>query len=76
MRTDMKRKMYMGVWRFMLPLPPAISAKGLKRGVSGAKTKADLLSKEERKLAFDSGRFTKKTISCNFNLLNDFTKTV
>ena len=50
MKTDMKRKMYMGVWRFMLPLPRMISAKGLKRGVSGAKTKADLLSKEERKV--------------------------
>jgi len=50
MKTDTKRKMYMGAWRFMLPLPPTISAKGLKRGVSGAKTKADLLSKEERKV--------------------------
>ncbi len=49
MKTGMKRKMYMGIWRFMLPLPLAISAQGLKRGVSGAKTKADLLSKEERK---------------------------
>jgi len=28
------------------------------------------------KLAFDSGRFTKKTISYNISLLNDFTKTV
>jgi len=50
MKTDMKRKMYMGIWRFMLPLPLAISAKGVKRSVSGAKTKADLLSKEERKV--------------------------
>jgi len=50
MEPDMKRKMYMGIWRFMLPLPLAISAKGVKRGVSGAKTKADLLSKEERKV--------------------------
>ncbi len=50
MKTDMKRKMYMGIWRFMLPLPMAISAKGVKRSVSGAETKADLLSKEERKV--------------------------
>lgn len=50
MKTDMIRKMYMGIWRFMLPLPRSISAKGVKRGVSGAKTKADLLSKEERKV--------------------------
>ncbi len=49
MRTEMKRKMYMGIWRFMLPLPLAISAKGMQRGVSGAKTKADLLTQEERK---------------------------
>ncbi|MFC1488666.1 hypothetical protein ACFL6B_02340 [Thermodesulfobacteriota bacterium] len=50
MKTDIKRKMYMGIWRFMLPLPLAISSKGVKRSVSGAKTKADLLSKEERKV--------------------------
>ena len=45
----MKRKMYMGIWRYMLPLPLTISAKGMQRGVSGAKTKADLLTEEERK---------------------------
>ncbi|UCD89268.1 MAG: hypothetical protein JSW04_12700 [Desulfobacterales bacterium] len=50
MKTDMKRKMYMGIWRFMLPLPMAISAQGVQRGVSGAETKADLLSEEERKV--------------------------
>ncbi|UCD31014.1 MAG: hypothetical protein JSV38_09330 [Desulfobacterales bacterium] len=50
MKTDIKRKMYMGIWRFMLPLPIAISAQGLQRGVSGAETKADLLSEEERKV--------------------------
>jgi hypothetical protein len=50
METDMKRKMFMGIWRFMLPIPRSISEKGVKRGVSGAKTKADLLSKEERKV--------------------------
>ena len=50
MKTDTERKMYMGIRRFMLPLPLAISAKGVKRGVSGAKTKANLLSKEEREV--------------------------
>ena len=50
MKTDIKRKMYMGIWRFMFPLPLAISSKGVKRSVSDAKTKADLLSKEERKV--------------------------
>lgn len=50
MKTDIKRKMYMGIWRFMFPLPLAISSKGVKRSVSGAKTKTDLLSKEERKV--------------------------
>ena len=50
MEIETKRKTYMGIWRFMLPVPLAISAKGVKMGVSGAKTKADLLSKGERKV--------------------------
>ena len=50
MKIDTKRKMYMGIGRFMLPVPLAISARGMKKGVSGAKTKAGLLSKEERKV--------------------------
>jgi hypothetical protein len=48
MPTDTKRKMYMGTWRFMLPIPLAISAKGVKKSVSGAKSKANQLSHEER----------------------------
>jgi hypothetical protein len=50
MKVDAKRKMYMGIWRFMLPVPMAISTKGINKGVSGARTKADLLSKEESKV--------------------------
>jgi hypothetical protein len=50
MKTQMKRKMYMGVWRFMVPVPQTVSTKGLQRGVSGAKTKSDRLTEEERKV--------------------------
>jgi hypothetical protein len=37
----------MGIGGFMIPVPQVISARGLKRGVAGAKAKADLLSDEE-----------------------------
>lgn len=30
MKIDAKRKMYMGIWRFVLPVPQAIAAKGMK----------------------------------------------
>ena len=42
--------MYMGVGKFMLPIPLVISNKGLQKGVSGAKAKAGLLSEEEQKV--------------------------
>ena len=48
MSTNVNRKMYMGIGGFMIPVPQVISARGLKRGVAGAKAKADLLSDEER----------------------------
>ena len=50
MKVDAKRKMYMGIWLSMFPVPMAISTKGMNKGVSGARTKADLLSREERKV--------------------------
>ena len=50
MKIDVKHKMYMGIGRFFIPVPQLISARGLKKGVSGAKAKADLLSEEERKI--------------------------
>ena len=50
MATETTRKMYMGIWGFMLPLPPAISVRGLQRGVAGAKAKADRLTTAERRL--------------------------
>ncbi|UCD66412.1 MAG: hypothetical protein JSW69_01950 [Deltaproteobacteria bacterium] len=46
----MKRKMFMGIGKFMVPIPLMISNRGLKKGVSGAKAKARLLSEDERKV--------------------------
>ena len=42
--------MYMGIGSFMIPIPQFISARGLRKGVSGAKAKSDLLSEEERRV--------------------------
>jgi len=50
MRTPAKRKMFMGIGGFTIPIPRMIAAKGLQKGVSGAKAKAALLSAEERKV--------------------------
>jgi hypothetical protein len=48
MKTNQDRKMYMGIGRFMIPIPQVISNRGLQKGVSGAKAKAQILSFEER----------------------------
>jgi len=50
MKTGQDRKMYMGIGKFMVPIPLVISNSGLKKGVSGAKAKAQHLSEEERKV--------------------------
>ena len=50
MKTNPDRKMYMGIGKFMLPIPLFISNKGLEKGVSGAEAKAGQLSDEERKV--------------------------
>ena len=42
--------MLMGIGKFMVPIPQVIASKGLEKGVSGARAKADLLSPEERKI--------------------------
>jgi hypothetical protein len=42
--------MYMGIDKFMIPIPLAISNSGLKKGVSGAESKAQLLTEEERRI--------------------------
>jgi hypothetical protein len=49
MRINVKRKLFMGIGGFMIPIPRMLAAKGLQKGVSGAKKKAALLSVEERK---------------------------
>lgn len=50
MEINVKRKMFMGIGKFMVPIPLMISNRGLKKGVSGAKAKARLLSEDERKV--------------------------
>lgn len=50
MNTNLKRRMLMGIGRFMIPIPQVIASKGLENGVAGARAKADLLSVEERKI--------------------------
>jgi hypothetical protein len=50
MKTYPVRKMYMGIGKFMVPIPLAISNSGLKKGVSGAETKAQCLSEQERRV--------------------------
>ena len=50
MKINVKRKMFMGIGEFMVPIPLMISNRGLKKGISGAKAKARLLSEDERKV--------------------------
>ena len=50
MKTNQDRKMLMGIGRFMIPIPQVISNRGLEKGASGARAKAELLSTEERKI--------------------------
>jgi hypothetical protein len=50
MKTNTDRKMYLGIGKFMLPIPLVISNKGLEKGVLGAGEKAQLLSYEERRI--------------------------
>lgn len=50
MKTSQERKMYMGIGKFMVPIPLMISSRGLEKGVSGARAKAGLLSEEEQRV--------------------------
>jgi len=50
MKTNMDRKMFMGIGRFMIPIPQIVSKRGLDKGASGARAKAELLSEEERQV--------------------------
>lgn len=50
MKTSQERKMYMGIGKFMVPVPLMISSRGLEKGVSGARAKAGLLSEEEQRV--------------------------
>ena len=50
MKINPDRKMYIGIGKFMVPVPLVISNRGLEKAVSGAKAKARLLSEEERRV--------------------------
>jgi len=50
MKNDLKHKLYVGFRGFMMRIPPWLAAKGSKKGEEGAKTNADRLSKEERRV--------------------------
>lgn len=52
MKTNMDRKMFMGIGRFMIPIPQMVSKRGLDKGASGARAKAELLSEEERQVHY------------------------
>jgi hypothetical protein len=52
MKTNQDRKMLMGIGRFMIPIPQVISNRGLEKGASGARAKAELLSEEERQVHY------------------------
>ena len=52
MKTNMDRKMFMGIGRFMIPIPQMVSKRGLDKGASGARAKAELLSEEEQQVHY------------------------
>jgi hypothetical protein len=52
MKTNMDRKMFMGIGRFVIPIPKIVSKRGLDKGASGARAKAELLSEEERQVHY------------------------
>jgi hypothetical protein len=45
MKTNLERKMYLGIGRFMIPIPQLISARGLEKGAKEPIT-AELVSEE------------------------------
>lgn len=47
---DVRRKMYVGVSRFLIPVPRALSVVAMRKSVAGARARADLLSEEERSI--------------------------
>jgi hypothetical protein len=50
MNTNLKRRMLMGIEKFMVPIPQVIASMGLGKSASSVRAKADLLSPEERKI--------------------------
>jgi hypothetical protein len=50
MKNRSEHKMFMGLGKYLVPIPRVISNKGLEKGVSGAKIRAQLLTEEERKV--------------------------
>lgn len=50
MKRNFKHKLYLGFRGLLMPMPPSLSDKGAKRGQKGAKTSADSLSVDERRV--------------------------
>ena len=79
MKNDLKHKLYMGFRGFMMKIPPLLSEKGARKGEKGAKTNADSLTIEERrvhhfvvmKMAVAKSPITTGLISGDLEMPND-----
>ncbi|MFC1976236.1 hypothetical protein ACFLXQ_07545 [Chloroflexota bacterium] len=50
MKVDLKRKVFIGIWRFMIPLPQALIKRGIGRTADTICRKTADVSAEERKV--------------------------
>jgi hypothetical protein len=50
MKDDLKKKVYLGIWRFMIPLPQALIKRGIGMTADAICRKTIDVSKEERKV--------------------------
>ncbi len=50
MEVDLKRKVFIGIWRFMIPLPQALIKRGIRRTADAICRKTADVSEEERKV--------------------------
>ena len=50
MEVDLKRKVFVGIWRFMIPLPQALLKRGIGKTADAICRKTDGVSEEERKV--------------------------
>jgi hypothetical protein len=50
MKADLKRKVFIGIWRFMIPLPQALIKIGIRRTADAICRKTADVSEEERRV--------------------------